>query len=90
MNLSRAALIHNLAAFSAFVLVGASRMKLDRSYALLSLGLALVCFAAFGLMSSTGIESVYRGAFQRLFLVTYSAWLVLTAMMLGRRGVAPA
>ena len=84
-DLSAEALIHNNSAFTAFILaslaiitflLGEIKDKSKRDFLGISIAMTLGTIGSFYLMGSTGIASPFRGLFQRLFLASFTIWLI--------------
>lgn len=89
-DLSAEALVHNNSAFTAFILaflaiitfmLGEIRNKSDKSFLGISIAMALGTMGSFYLMGSTGLDSPFRGLFQRVFLASFTIWLVGVAVI---------
>lgn len=84
-NMSQEAIIHNMSAFTAFVLFLISAILLGKNsftkkrnkYYLFSLTSGLAGIFLFYLISKAGIYSEYRGLYQRLFIANFLSWLIV-------------
>jgi len=83
-NMTQEAIVHNMSAFSAFILFLISAIVLGLNYFskrknkmhLFSLTGAIVGMLLFYIISTTGIYSDFRGLYQRLFIVNFFIWLI--------------
>ncbi len=83
-NMTQEAIIHNMSAFSAFLLfllaaillgINTFTKKKNRFY-LFSLISGILGMFFFYLISKAGIFSEYRGVYQRLFIANFLIWLI--------------
>jgi len=89
-DMSQKSIIHNMSAFSAFILSVAvqflvginSFFKQKNKYYLYSFFAALLGMILFYIIGKAGIYSDYRGLYQRLFLLNFLIWLVVTGQNL--------
>lgn len=91
-NMTQESIIHNLSAFSAFILFIISAIilgmnsftKKRNNYYVYSLIVGILGMFLFYLISEAGIYSEFRGLYQRLFLINFLIWLVVIGVYINK------